>query len=164
MRSRTLLKPLLSREKFSWALQLSLTVTIAFFIAEFFTLQFAASAAIIAMLASITLKNKPKILPAIVEWYLSIAIGSVLIILYEILNYNIFVLFLMLLIYYSILLAFQFTECMVISTVIVTHYFGAANLTLAVVLNEFSLLTIGVMVSAILTLLVRSNSNKKSTH
>jgi Predicted membrane protein len=146
----------LSVDNFSWALRLSFTVSLAFFLASNLKLDFAAAAGIIGMLASITLRNKEKLLPSIIEWYASITIGSVLIFIHELLNYTIFVLFLMLFIYFSILLILNLTECMVIGAVIVTHYFGVANLTFEMIKNEFMLVTIGILIAAGITCIVNT--------
>lgn len=142
----------MKKKNIIWAIALSGVSVLSLLLAVLFNLQYNSSAAIIAMLAMITLKSKENIFKVILNWYITVAIATLSAFLFEVFGYGLLILFIVLILFLSSSLYLDMTECMVISTVIITHYFGNQNMSIENIFNEFSLLTIGILASSLTTL------------
>lgn len=130
-----------------WSLQVSFVAVLSFYIALLFNLEFAPSAAIIGMLAAITLKPKREVFVIIIRWYVSVGLVTLITLIFEVVGYSLTYFFILLALFVLISLYFRLTDCMVISTVIMTHYFTDQTMNFSVIGNEFSLLTIGILIA-----------------
>lgn len=155
----------MNNEKFNlsdiiWSLQVSFVAILSFYIALLLNLEFAPSAAIIGMLAAITLKPKHEVFVVVIRWYISIGLATLITLIFGVVGYSLIYFFILLALFVLISLYFGLTDCMVISTVIMTHYFTAQNMNFMVVGNEFLLLTTGILV-AVATKVVAEFIHKK---
>ncbi len=133
------------------SLKIAIGVVIATFIASLLGLKYSTTAGVIALLSILDTRKQTYIvgLKRILSAVIAIILSSIL---FNVWGHEILVLGLFLVIFIPLGTYLKSTEGLSISTVLVTHIFTIQMLNVPIILNELSLLMIGILVAWILNL------------